>query len=120
MLRIPYHYLYSVITIVCFIGAFAATTNLFNCYTMLFMGIVSILLTYAGMPTSAVVLGFVLGGTMESNLRKGLVYSQEGFMTFLTRPVSGLLLAVAVISIAYNLLSPYLKKRKAAKAKKSS
>lgn len=120
MLRIPYHYLYSVITIVCFIGAFAATTNLFNCYTMLFMGIVSILLTYAGMPTSAVVLGFVLGGTMESNLRKGLVYSSEGFISFLTRPVSGLLLAVAVISIAYNLLSPYIKKRKAAKAPKNS
>ena len=115
MLRIPYHYLYSVITIVCFIGAFSVSTNIFNCYVMIFMGAVAILLSWGGFPISAVVLGFVLGGTMEENLRKGLVYADDGFMSFLTRPVSALFLAIAVISVIYNLASPYWKKRKAAK-----
>lgn len=52
---------------------------------------------------------------MESNLRKGLTYSKNGFATFLTCPVSLILLLISVGSLAW----PFIRDRRDAKRKAS-
>ena len=47
---------------------------------------------------AALLLGFVLGKLMEEKLRQSLILSRGSFMTFVERPVSGVLLAVARIA----------------------
>lgn len=99
ILGIPYHYLFTAIAVICFTGAFSTTMSVFNCKLMLVMGLVGIFFAYAELPSAPFILGFILGPMLEQNLRKGLTYTDQGFLTFLTRPISGALLAVAVISL---------------------
>jgi putative tricarboxylic transport membrane protein len=49
-------------------------------------------------------LGFVLGPLMEENLRRAMLIARGDPTTFVTRPISGGLLAVAVFLLVLALL----------------
>jgi putative tricarboxylic transport membrane protein len=56
-------------------------------------------------------LGFVLGKLMEEKLRQALILSRGSFATFIERPVSAGLLAVAAIMLVVALLPAIRKSR---------
>ena len=56
-------------------------------------------------------LGFVLGRLMEEKLRQALILSRGSFATFVERPVSAGLLAVAAIMLVVALLPTIRKGR---------
>ena len=115
ILRTPVCYLYAAILAICVVGAYADSRTMFNCGLMLVMGVVAMLMAVGNLPTSPFILGYILGPMLESNLRKGLTYSKNGFATFLTRPVSLILLLIAVGSLAW----PFIRDRRDAKRKAS-
>ena len=49
-------------------------------------------------------LGFVLGPLMEENLRRAMLIARGDPTTFITRPISGVLLALAVFLLLLALL----------------
>lgn len=112
ILDIPYHYLFSGITVICFVGAFSANNTLFNCGEMLFFAAVAILLRCAGCPIGPMILGYVLGPMIETNLRRGLTYSTNGFMEFLARPVSLVFLVIALASVLWSLVGHRVKEHR--------
>lgn len=101
ILMTPYHFLYPGLLAVCFVGAFTGTNTLFNCGIMLAVAALGIGMDYFKLPISPLILAFILGPMLENNLRKGLTYTNNGFLPFLTRPVSALFLAIAVLSIVF-------------------
>ena len=113
ILRTPTCYLYSAILVICMVGAYADSRTMFNCGLMIVMGVVAILMALGNLPTSPFILGYILGPMLEENLRKGLTYGNSGFLPFLTRPVSLILLLVAVGSLAW----PFIRDRRDAKRK---
>jgi len=56
-------------------------------------------------------LGFVLGKLMEQKLRQALTLSRGDFMTFIERPISGVLLFIALVIIVLALLPSMRKER---------
>lgn len=112
ILKIPYHYLYPVIVLLCFVGAFSSTNNVFNLWVMLLFGVVGILMTMTDIPRSPFILSFVLGKMIEQNFRRGLSYSPEGIITFVTRPVSAVLLLIALGSLVMPMIKGIPKKIK--------
>lgn len=108
ILMTPYHYLYPGLLIICFVGAFTGTNTLFNCVMMLFMAGLGIFMDIFKLPISPLILSFILGPMLEINLRKGLTYTDQGFVAFLTRPVSAIFLLIAVLS----LIIPEMKNRR--------
>ena len=56
-------------------------------------------------------LGFVLGKWMEEKLRQALILSRGSFETFINRPISAGLLAVAAIMLIIALLPSIRKGR---------
>ncbi len=111
VLTIPYHYLYPALLVIAFIGSFTSTNTLFNCGVMLVMAALGMLMDYFRLPISPLLLAYILGSMLEQNLRKGLTYTSEGFITFLTRPVSAIFLLIAVAT----LVAPLLRNRRAKK-----
>ena len=61
--------------------------------------------------TAPLLLGYVLGRLMEENLRRALAISRGSLATFVERPVSAGLLAVAVVVLAVALL-PFVRRRR--------
>ncbi|MDY3869209.1 MAG: tripartite tricarboxylate transporter permease [Pyramidobacter sp.] len=113
ILRTPVCYLYAAILAVCVVGAYADSRTLFNCGLMIVMGGVGILMAAHDLPTSPFILGYILGPMLEENLRKGLTYSNGSFESFLTRPVSLVLLIIAFSSLAW----PFINDRRKARRK---
>jgi putative tricarboxylic transport membrane protein len=59
-------------------------------------------------------LGFILGPMMEENLRRAMLLSRGDATTFVTRPLSATLLAVAVLLLVIIALPAIRKKREEA------
>jgi putative tricarboxylic transport membrane protein len=56
-------------------------------------------------------LGFVLGPLMEENLRRAMLIARGDWTVFLTRPISGVLIALSVILLVIAVL-PMIRKRR--------
>ncbi|MCI8423079.1 MAG: tripartite tricarboxylate transporter permease [Lawsonibacter sp.] len=112
ILRTPVCYLYSAILIICVVGAYSDSRTMFNCWLMLVMGVVGILMALGNLPTSPFILGYILGPMLETNLRKGMTYTSDGFLPFITRPVSAVLLLVALGSLLWPFIRDYREARK--------
>lgn len=106
ILKTPYHYLYSIIILMCFVGVYSNGKVMFNVLMFLVFSLVGLFMAYAGLSTAPFALAYVLGGILETNLRRGLGYSSNGFLMFLERPVSACLLFIAVASLTW----PWIKK----------
>lgn len=115
ILRIPYHYLYTIILVMCFVGAFTSTNMGFNMVVMLFIAVLALLMEMAGVPMTPLVLAFILGEKIEEYLRKGMTYSSEGWVMFFTRPASLVFLLIAAASILIPVLKPLFTKGKPSK-----
>ena len=79
---------------------------------MILLGIFALILNYANIPVSPVILGFVLGYNIEVYLRKGYSYSGGTFAEFFKRPVSAIFLLIAIFSIVWNVIGPIVKEKR--------
>lgn len=116
ILKIPYHYLYTVILVISYIGGFGISSNMFDIYVMLALCLLSVFMSMAGLPTSPLVLAFILEPKLEGYFRRGISYDHGSYAKFFTRPVSLILLLVSVLCVVWPFISDALKKKKAAKA----
>jgi putative tricarboxylic transport membrane protein len=102
LLKVPYRLLFTIILLFCCIGIYSINNNPYDVYFTAFFGLVGYALIKLGLEPAPMLLGFVLGRLMEEKLRQALALSEGSFMTFLERPLSAmlLLLAVAIMVIA--------------------
>ena len=102
LLKVPYRLLFIMILLFCCIGIYSINNNPSDVYFTAFFGLVGYVLIKLGLEPAPMLLGFVLGRLMEEKLRQALALSEGSFMTFVERPVSAvlLLLALAVMVIA--------------------
>jgi putative tricarboxylic transport membrane protein len=57
------------------------------------------------------ILGFVLGPLMEENLRRAMLIARGDWSVFITRPISGTLIAISVFLLMIAAL-PLIRKRR--------
>ena len=62
-----------------------------------------------------IILGLILSGTVEENLRRTLVISDGDLSIFLEHPIAMVLLVIAVISLLSPIIMNAVKKRSAKK-----
>lgn len=111
LLQVPYRLMFPAILIFCCIGIYSVNNQPVDvAFTALF-GLFGYILIKLGFEPAPMLLGFVLGKLMEEKLRQALIISRGSFMTFIERPISGGLLAVAVIILVVALLPSISKKR---------
>lgn len=116
ILKIPYHYLYTVILVISFIGGYGISNTMFNIYVMLALCLLALFMSVAGLPTSPLVLAFILSSKLERYFRQGISYAHGSYAPFFTRPVSFILLIIAVLCVVWPYVSDHLKAKKSAKA----
>ena len=111
LLKIPYRILMPLILLFCLIGAYSVTNSTFDVTLMVFFGGVGYLMRKFGYEAAPLVLAFVMGPLLEQNLRQSLLMSGGDFTIFVSRPISGVTLAIAFLLLLSNLL-PFMKKRR--------
>lgn len=103
ILKIPQHLLLPLVFVLCMVGAYGTNNRLFDCWALIFFGLMGYLMRKGGFPTTPLILGFVLGPTMELNFRRSLSYTNGSYIEFFTHPISCVFLVVALLSVVLNL-----------------
>ena len=104
--------LYPAIFVFCLIGAYSMSNRLFDVGVVLAFGIIGFLLEKARVPLGPFVIGYVLAGVMETELRSGLQSSQGSFMPLISRPISLTFVIISGVMLFYPLIADLRKKRK--------
>jgi putative tricarboxylic transport membrane protein len=103
VLSVKRYFLLPIIMILCCVGTYGANNRVFDVFTALLFGIIGYLLLKFGFSLSPIILGFILGPLIETNLMRGLMFSKGEFPPFLTNPISALFLLVAALSIVLSV-----------------
>ena len=106
--RIPYSILMPLIVVFCVTGAYSLKNNLWDVGTMLVFGVAGYLMKKLGYSPAALVLALVLGPLAERALRQSLIISDAGLGIFFMRPISGVLMALALAAIAVPVARTFL------------
>jgi len=105
LLRVPYAILSPLIIMFVLLGAYALNNSLADVFMTLFFGVLGYLLKRFSFEPAPLVLAFVLGPMMEVNLSKSLIMFNTGNpLYFFTRPIAGVLLALALVVLGLPFL----------------
>jgi putative tricarboxylic transport membrane protein len=99
LLRVPYKILMPLIVTISAVGVYATENNIFDMWVMFGFGIIGYLMRKLRFPAAPVVLGLVLGPMVERSLRQSLTISHGDPTIFFTRPISAMLMLVALVSL---------------------
>ena len=111
MLKVPYQYLAVVVVIVCIIGAYTVNNAAWDVGMMVLFGVIGYVLRKFAFPAAPFILAMILGPMLENTLQQSLIASGGELLTFLERPISATLLAVAFLLMFTPLVKQVWKRR---------
>ena len=108
ILKIPYHFLFSLILLFCIIGSYVTNNNPYDVVIVAIFGLVGYLMKKFNYEPAPLILALVLGPIMEKAFQRSLMLSDGGFGIFFTRPISASFLILALLI----LISPLFLRKK--------
>lgn len=104
LLAIPRPHLYAGILVFAGLGTYSLSNSTVDLVVLYVIGAVGFLMRRFDIPVAPAVVGVILGPVAEDHFRRALQISQGDYSTFVTRPISGSILAVAALGIVVPLL----------------
>ncbi len=99
VLKLPFSILAPIIFILCMVGGYAPTQDIHDVWLMFAFGVVGYLMRKLDYPMAPAVLAIVLGPMTEASMRQSLLMSGGSFAIFFQRPMSGVIMTVALLLI---------------------
>lgn len=113
---VPDAVLAPVVLVFCAVGSFALNNNFFDVWVLFAAGVLGYVFDRCNVPLTPLILGVVLGKTLEAQLFRGLAL-EPSWTEFFTRPISGTLFALAALCIAFTLFQDARHGKRLARAK---
>jgi len=116
VLKIPREMLAVAVLVLCAIGAYSIRNSAFDIYAMGAIGLLAYVLVAVRVPITPIILGMVLGPTLENEFRTAMMLSGGSFDIFLNSPTVLVFFALAAGVIGLQVVAE-LKLRKKTKEK---
>ena len=100
LLKIPYSILFPGILAFCCIGTFVGNGSSQEVFILAIAGLAGYLFLRIGCTPAPFLLGFILGPMVEEHFRRAMLISQGDATVFFTRPISAVLIVVALVLAA--------------------
>lgn len=117
ILLIPRWILMPLVVVLSFVGVYAVNNNPFDLFLMTIFGVIGFTMRKTGFPLAPVILGLVLGGLMETNLRRAMTYSRGDWQILFESPICIVLWVMTVLSL---VVPPLVKRALKARANRST
>lgn len=105
LLRMRESFMLAAIAVLCVVGVFFVRGNPLDLLVMVVAGIAGFILRRQGFPMPPLVIGMVLGPTLEISLRQGLILTDGSFSAFFTgHPIASLLALAALCMLCLPLI----------------
>ncbi len=115
VLKLPYPLLATLIIVLGTVGAYSLKNSYYDVLIMLIFSVVGYLFNKFHYSTASFVLGLILGGLAENSLRQQLIINDGSWMGFITRPISCIVIVLAVGAFLSPLLGAWREKIKRSK-----
>ncbi|MDO5132991.1 MAG: tripartite tricarboxylate transporter permease [Eubacteriales bacterium] len=115
LLDIPKHILLPCIVVMCCVGGYSANSRVFDVQCILIFGLLGLLFKFLKIPSTPLIIGFIVGAMFEENLRQALQAGHGSWSVFLTRPIAMGFFIVTIIS-CFMTVRKNLADKKAAEA----
>jgi putative tricarboxylic transport membrane protein len=99
IIMMPKSILIPIVLVLCVIGAYALSNSMNDVYVLALFCVIGYAMVKARIPLAPLILGVVLGDQIEANLIQAVSTDANPWL-FITRPISGGLLAASVASVA--------------------
>lgn len=116
IVTLPYPFLATIIICLGIVGSYSLKNSMSDVIIMFAFSFLGFFFDKFKYSTSAFILGIVLGPIAENGLRKQLIVSGGDWTTFLTRPISLVVLVISIVSFA----TPYIRAKRAERAAKKA
>jgi putative tricarboxylic transport membrane protein len=112
---VPKSILFPVVLVLCVVGAYALGNTMATVYVLLASGVLGYAMVKFGFPLAPFILGVILGDQIEVNLVRAIMTDANPWL-FLTRPISGALIALSVASVVLAVWQHHRTQARLAKA----
>lgn len=113
VLAIPSRFLLPLILFFSLIGVYFVSFNTFDIQLMIIFAVAAVVLRLLDFPLAPMILGFILGGMMEENLRRALLINNDSWSFLWERELTLSILIIAALTLFVPMLMPlYSKWRK--------
>jgi putative tricarboxylic transport membrane protein len=117
LLRVPYPILAPFILVFVMVGAYSVNNSVFDLGLTVAFGVLGYLMRRLDFEPAPLVLAMILGPQLEASLRRSLIHSRGDLTVFFQRPISAVLLALALLLLASAGLRRFLGRRLGAMAR---
>lgn len=107
LLDVPKHILLPIVMVCCVVGAYSSSSRMFDVWCILGFGALGVIMKMLKVPSTPLIIGFILGGMTEENLRRALQASEGSLEVFFTRPISLGFLVAGFLFVAFVLRNKY-------------
>lgn len=112
VLAIPARFLLPLILFFSLIGVYFVSFNTFDIQLMVLFGLAATLFRLLSFPMAPMILGFILGGMMEENLRRALLINNDSWSFLWERPLTLTILLFAAACLLIPMILPLIRNRK--------
>jgi TctA family transporter len=99
LLQTPYRLLYPAIILFCLIGIYSERSQTFDIMICALVVAAGYILQKLDCDPAPLILGLILGPILEENLRRAMLISDGDPTVFITRPISGTILALTLVIV---------------------
>ncbi|MDH3917503.1 MAG: tripartite tricarboxylate transporter permease, partial [Rhodospirillales bacterium] len=106
ILAIPSTILVPMIVFFSLIGVYFVSFNTFDIHLMVIFAVAAVALRLLDFPMAPMLLGFILGGMMEENLRRALIINDDSWSFLWERPLTFSILLIAALTLVVPMVAP--------------
>jgi putative tricarboxylic transport membrane protein len=99
LLAIPRPLLYAAILVFAGLGTYALSGSTVDLVVLYLLGTLGFVMRRFDIPVAPAVVGVILGPVAEDHFRRALQIAQGNYATFVTRPISAIILGLAAIAL---------------------
>ena len=101
--RVDKRYIVPIVLVLAITGPAVSEGHIYYYWLAIVFGLIGFIFQRAGFPVIALAMGIVLGPIIEQNLRGALMLPESTWHIFLSRPISALFLALAIVTILFGV-----------------
>ena len=117
ILAVPVKYMIPIITVICFVGAYATSNSMYGVIVMIASGVVGYFFKKGGIPVTSMLLAYVLSPIFEGNLRKAFIISGGSPAIFFNEPVACAFMVLTIFMVSFPTMKKFYRAAKAKKEK---
>jgi putative tricarboxylic transport membrane protein len=107
LLKLPGYAMYPLILGVAIVGVYTTSSSVFDLGLLALFGLLGYAMRKLDYPSAPLVLGLVLGDSMEKALRQALMMSQGDLSILVLRPIPAVLLAITAVLLIVPLFKKF-------------